>query len=107
MWDLIVSVSDHCLSFYSLLNPVIRDRITNMWPLLNNSREFSVIKRKNKIHSSSEKGNLLFKKKKEEHTEKSINYDISSTLFRVCFAILCSSIDRYQIDQQARPGAWP
>ena len=40
---------------------------------------------------------------KKEPTEKGINYNISSTLFRVCLAILCSSIDRYQVDQQAPP----
>ena len=27
-----------------------------------------------------------------EHVENGINFDISSTLFRACFAILCSSI---------------
>ena len=52
-----------------------------MWLLLNNSREFSVLK----IACSSEKRNLFFKKKK--HTEKGINYDISSTMFIVCFEI--------------------
>ena len=82
---------------------VIRGKNTNMWPLLNNSCEFSVLKKK-KISLHQWKREHL---KKKEHTEKGINYDISSTQFRVWFAILCSSIDRYQVDQQALAGAWP
>ena len=77
--------------------PVIRGKNTNMWPLLNNSREFSVLRRKQKQW----KGKHFFLKK--EHTKKGISYDCWSTLFKVCFAILCSSVDRYQVDQQAPP----
>ena len=30
-----------------------------------------------------------------EHSENGVNFDISSTLFRACFAILCSNIDTH------------
>ena len=70
------------------INPVNRGKNTNMWPLLNNSREFSVLKMKKKINAAVKRGTflLLFCFEKE-HTEKGINYDISRTLFRVCFEI--------------------
>ena len=45
---------------------------------------------------ASEKGYFYENTKKRvfflEHIENGINFDISNTLFRACFAILCSSI---------------
>ena len=31
MWDLIVSVSDHCLSFYSVFNPVTVNNFASLF----------------------------------------------------------------------------